>query len=98
MPTSTTSERRSPAEIRRWRQYLADERAEATIYRDLAGRRSGEEQQILLGLADVEKRHDEHWLALLGDAAGRPKRTDRRARPSSHRSPMCLLDGHGPTL
>jgi VIT1/CCC1 family predicted Fe2+/Mn2+ transporter len=80
MPSTTTSERRSPAEIRRWRQYLADERAEAAIYRDLAGRRSGEEQQILLGLADAEKRHEEHWLALLGDAAGHPKRTDLRTQ------------------
>ena len=30
----------TPTEIRRWRQYLADERAEAAVYRDLAGRRT----------------------------------------------------------
>ena len=35
------------SELRRWRQYLADEQAEAAVYRDLAGRRTGEEREIL---------------------------------------------------
>ena len=39
------------AEIRRWRRYLANERAEAAVYRDLVARRTGEEREILLGLA-----------------------------------------------
>ena len=34
----------TPAEVRRWRRYLADERAEAAVYRDLAARRTGEER------------------------------------------------------
>ena len=62
----------APADVRRWRQYLADERAEAATYRDLARRRTGEEREILLGLADAEKRHEAHWLNLLGDRTGRP--------------------------
>jgi hypothetical protein len=47
----------SPADIKRWRQYLADERAEARVYRDLAQSRRGEERDILLALAEAEGRH-----------------------------------------
>jgi VIT1/CCC1 family predicted Fe2+/Mn2+ transporter len=60
------------ADVRRWREYLADELAEAAIYRDLAARRTGEEREILLALADAEGRHAQHWLDLLGDQAGEP--------------------------
>ncbi|WP_374010523.1 VIT1/CCC1 transporter family protein [Leifsonia sp. LS-T14] len=70
----------SPADIKRWRRYLADERAEAAVYRDLAGRRQGEEREILLALAEAEGRHEQHWLELLGDRAGRPLRGDVRTR------------------
>jgi len=66
--------------VRRWRKYLADERAEAAVYRDLASRRDGEEREILLALADAEARHEAHWLALLGDDAGRPRPGDIRTR------------------
>jgi VIT1/CCC1 family predicted Fe2+/Mn2+ transporter len=66
--------------VRRWRQHLADERAEAAIYRDLAKRRGGEEREILLGLADAEGRHEAHWLHLLGDQVGRPRGSDLRTR------------------
>jgi VIT1/CCC1 family predicted Fe2+/Mn2+ transporter len=69
-----------PADIRRWRQRLADERAEAAVYRDLASRRTGEEQEILLALADAERRHEVHWLELLGDQVGKPRRGDIRTR------------------
>lgn len=68
------------AEIRRWRRYLADERAEGAVYRDLASRRSGEEREILLALADAEKRHEAHWLRLLGNHVGPPSRGDLRTR------------------
>ncbi|WP_026075267.1 VIT1/CCC1 transporter family protein [Cellulomonas massiliensis] len=68
------------AQIRRWRRYLADERAEAAVYRDLASRRTGEERAILLALADAERRHEQHWLDLLGDDVGRPLRGDWRTR------------------
>jgi VIT1/CCC1 family predicted Fe2+/Mn2+ transporter len=71
---------RTPAEIRRWRQYLADERAEAAGYRQLAERRTGEERDILLRLAEAEKRHEWHWLELLGDDVGAPRRSSLRTR------------------
>ncbi len=60
------------ARTRRWRRYLADERAEAALYRELAGRYTGEERDILLGLADAEQRHEAHWVGLLGDDARDP--------------------------
>ena len=68
------------ADIRRWRRYLADEQAEAAVYRDLAGRRSGEEREILLALADAEGRHEAHWRALLGDRVGAPRKGALRTR------------------
>jgi VIT1/CCC1 family predicted Fe2+/Mn2+ transporter len=68
------------ADVRRWRQYLADERAEAAVYRDLASRRTGEERDILLALASAEERHERHWLTLLGDQVGKPRRTNVRTR------------------
>lgn len=70
----------SPADIRRWRRYLADERAEAAVYRDLAGRREGEEREILLALAEAERRHETHWLTLLGDHVGKPRKGALRTR------------------
>jgi VIT1/CCC1 family predicted Fe2+/Mn2+ transporter len=68
------------ADLRRWRRYLADERAEAAVYRDLASRRTGEEREILLALAEAEGRHEAHWLALLGDDVGVPLKGDIRTR------------------
>ena len=68
------------SELRRWRQYLADEQAEAAVYRDLAGRRTGEEREILLALADAEGRHEQHWRTLLGDQIGQPRRAALRTR------------------
>lgn len=70
----------TPSDIRRWRRYLADERAEAAVYRDLASRRDGEERAILLDLADAEGRHEQHWLHLLGDQAGKPRKGALRTR------------------
>lgn len=68
------------SDLRRWRQYLADEKAEAAVYRDLANRRGGEEREILLALADAEGRHEQHWFDLLGDQVGKPRRGDLRTR------------------
>lgn len=59
------------ADRRRWARYLVEERAEGMVYQKLASRRTGEEQEILLRLADAERRHEQHWLDLLG---GEPKR------------------------
>lgn len=56
----------SPADIRRWRRYLANERAESATYRALASRRQGEERRILLALSDAEGRHEQHWRDKLG--------------------------------
>lgn len=69
----------SRAQIARWRKYLADEIAEARLYEQLAARKSGEDRQILLGLAAAEQRHQEHWRTLLGEHAA------RLPRPSAHR-------------
>jgi len=68
------------ADVRRWRQFLADERAEAAVYRDLASRRAGDEREILLALAGAEGRHEAHWRALLGDRVGTPGHGDPRTR------------------
>ncbi len=54
-----------PEAIDRWRRYLADEHAEADVYRYLAARRGGEEREILLALAEAEGRHAAHWRELL---------------------------------
>ena len=69
----------TPQQIRRWRRYLADEIAEGQIYRDIAARRHGVEREVLLGLAEAEKRHEQHWRTLLGEHAAHPP------RPSFHR-------------
>jgi len=74
------TERPRPSDIRRWRQYLADERAEAAVYRYLAARRDGEEREILNGLVEAERRHEQHWLDLLGPDAHKPTRVALRTR------------------
>src|ERR1700682_3257224 len=61
-PASSEPARRSPADLRRWRRHLADEVAEAAVYRDLAGRRTGDERDILLALAAGGGRHEQQWL------------------------------------
>lgn len=73
------------SQIRRWRRYLADEIAEGQIYRDLAKRSKKPERDILLGLADAEDRHAQHWRSLLGEHA------ETRRRPSWHRALLRAL-------
>ena len=70
----------SKADIRQWRRYLADEHAEASVYRRLARKRTGEEQEILFALAEAEGRHAAHWAELLGDQVGAPLRASWRTR------------------
>jgi hypothetical protein len=41
----------SRSDLGRWRRHLANERAEAAVYRDLAQRYDGEEREILLAIA-----------------------------------------------
>lgn len=76
MNTSTPT----PAQIKRWQQYLANERAEASVYRELAHRRTGEEKDILLRIAEAEVRHERYWEVKLGDAAKKIPRADLRTR------------------
>ncbi len=78
--TSLQPQPPTPQQRRRWRRYLADEQAEGAVYRELAQRKDGEERAILLGLADAEKRHEQHWRDLLGDHAGKPRRGSWRSR------------------
>nr|WP_051259396.1 VIT1/CCC1 transporter family protein [Schaalia suimastitidis] len=73
----------TPAQIRRWRRHLAEERMEARTYRALAERRVGEERDVLLALAEAERRHEEHWLNLLGDKALPAPRPSLGARLSA---------------
>ncbi|WP_420099953.1 VIT1/CCC1 transporter family protein [Corynebacterium sp.] len=61
-------------QLNRWRRYLADERAEGAVYRELARQRTGEEREILLGIAEAESRHEEYWRARLGDEVGLPQK------------------------
>lgn len=79
-PQRSRSPAATPAALRKWRGRLADEREESKVYRDLAGRRTGEEREILLELADAEERHAAHWANLLGDDIGPEKRGDVRMR------------------
>ena len=71
---------RSPKQIRRWQQYLANERAEAAVYRELARKKDGEEREILLAVAEAEARHEQHWRTLLGDDVGMPRTPDFSTR------------------
>ncbi|QEV99962.1 rubrerythrin family protein [Microbacterium caowuchunii] len=76
----TNSPAPTPRERKRWAQYLVNERAEATVYRRLAARRTGEERDILLALAAAEGRHEAHWLTLLGSEPVRLPRPNTRTR------------------
>lgn len=68
------------ADRRRWARYLVEERAEGTVYQRLAARRDGEEREILLSLAEAERRHEQHWLDLLGNEPVRLPRAGLRSR------------------
>ena len=63
-------------QIARWRKYLANERAEAAVYRELARKKKGEERDILLKLADAESRHEQYWQEKLGEYVGMPQKPD----------------------
>lgn len=79
-PTQPPGAEPTPKQLRTWRRYLANERAEAAVYLDLAERRTGEEREILIALAHAEGRHEAHWRTLLGDHVGMPQRGDLRTR------------------
>ena len=73
----------SRAQIKRWRKHLAEERMEARTYRDLSERRTGEERAVLLQLEEAERRHEEYWLARLGDHALPAPKPPLRTRAAS---------------
>lgn len=75
-----SSQQPTPQQIKRWRGYLANEQAEATAYRQLAQRRSGEEREILLALAEAEHRHVDYWVDKLGEHAHNPPKPDFKTR------------------
>ena len=62
--------------IHRWQRHLANERLEERVYRSLAARKTGQEAEILLALADAEHRHQQHWITLLGDHAHKRRLPD----------------------
>ena len=68
------------SQIRKWRQYLANERAEAATYRELAKKREGDEREILEEIADAESRHEEYWRDKLGPEVGMPIKPDLHTR------------------
>ncbi len=68
------------ADRRRWARYLVEERAEGFVYQKLAAQRTGEEREILLSLAEAERRHEQHWLDLLGEEPARLPRAGIRSR------------------
>ena len=70
----------TPAQIRRWRHYLADELAEAATYEHLARNSTGRHAEILHSVAEGEGRHAEHWRRLLGPHAQRTVRPALQAR------------------
>ncbi len=70
--TSDPSSQPTKKQIRKWRRYLAEERVEAQTYRNLARREDGESQQIMLELAEAERRHELHWMNLLEEHAYPP--------------------------
>lgn len=67
-------------QITTWRRYLADERAEGAVYRELARKKTGEEREILLGLAEAEARHEAYWRARLGEYVGLPQKASFSTR------------------
>ena len=67
-------------QIARWQQYLANERAEGAVYRELARKKTGEERAILLGLAEAEARHEAYWKNRLGEYVGLPRKASLDTR------------------
>ncbi|MBI4729397.1 MAG: VIT1/CCC1 transporter family protein [Acidobacteria bacterium] len=62
----------SPEDVRRWREFWADEMAGAALYRAVARATPDDRRRgVLLELAGAEERHAAHWAALLGEAGVR---------------------------
>jgi vacuolar iron transporter family protein len=63
-----------------YRRRLAQEQHAAAVYRALAAKRTGEDREILLGLARAEERHAAHWAAKLHPAQQPARGPGRRSR------------------
>lgn len=74
------AEQPTRAQVKRWRQYLANEKAEAAVYRRLAEKSQGSEREILLEIAEAETRHAAYWRDKLGDQVGKPRNPDANTR------------------
>ena len=79
-PAELPAEQPTKKQIATWRRYLADERAEGAVYRELARKKTGEEREILLGLAEAEARHEAYWRARLGEYVGLPQKASFSTR------------------
>jgi len=80
LPAEQPVEQPTKKQIATWRRYLADERAEGAVYRELARKKTGEEREILLGLAEAEARHEAYWRARLGEYVGLPQKASFSTR------------------
>lgn len=80
LPAEQPAEQPTKKQIATWRRYLADERAEGAVYRELARKKTGEEREILLGLAEAEARHEAYWRARLGEYVGLPQKASFSTR------------------
>jgi VIT1/CCC1 family predicted Fe2+/Mn2+ transporter len=70
-------------QVRHWRALLASERDAAALYDRLAAAESGERRAVLTELAEVERRHAEHWAAKLRSVGAKvpaPGRVSLRTR------------------
>ena len=80
------------SQVRRWRRYLAEEQAEAEIYRRLGERSEGRHRRILLEVAEAEGRHSRHWQSQLAPYGLGP------TRPSLGSRTLMLLAEHFGTV
>lgn len=90
-PTDAQADRAAnptPTQIRRWRRYLAEEQAEAEIYRRLGESSSGSHREILLKVSEAENRHSQYWEAMLGEHAA------KTVRPSVSSRLLMFLAAH----
>nr|WP_260619931.1 VIT1/CCC1 transporter family protein [Corynebacterium anserum] len=79
-PHPTPVEQPTRRQINRWRKHLANERAEGAVYRELARKKTGEERDILLAIAEAEARHEKYWRKRLGEHVGMPRQASLSTR------------------
>src|SRR2546423_11688532 len=75
-----TSARRGPCSKARVKNRRVAARSRFGDTSTLATRKTGEEREILLGLAEAEERHASHWQRLLGEDVAPARRGSARMR------------------